>query len=513
MIKDLYIMNFRNVEGKTYSFGRGNFIFGSNGQGKTTIAEAIIWCLFGCDLTGKTKQEGRLMRHGTTDEMSVGVRMVIKNQTVTIERTKPVDGPEVLKVNGKKSGQGAAAVWVGDKDVFLSAFWPGYFGSLEPKEARKVLAELLPMPSVQDVLKKLTPGEAQALEGLEKDLLDFEHLLDLKRKEQRGAEQELALLEGRAHEAQEAANRKLLTFEKEKEDELNRLERFLIQARQQQPPSSASLESLEQVRQTLLNQYRQLQKMLKPISKELVCEACGQPITADKRADLNKTALEHNSKIQEKLQAVLEEGKRIKKEIERIQADSKPTSNDFAISAEEISAAEEKRNALLAERARVEAENRVIKEAQLRLAQLLQEIRQRRAHANRLAAQIQALVSYRIQFSELQITPLLEHLQHMKLDLYDINKQTGEVKPVFRLSWNGIPYRSLSTSEKVRCDVEIHNMICAVTGEPIPMFIDNAEGVQNLGKERIQNQVFAAYVRHGDLVVETTGQSAEEKTA
>lgn len=63
-IKQITMANFKNYEQQTYTFHNQTVVMGKNGTGKTTIAEAMVWCLFGTDITGVSKQDQKLLRLG-----------------------------------------------------------------------------------------------------------------------------------------------------------------------------------------------------------------------------------------------------------------------------------------------------------------------------------------------------------------------------------------------------------------------------------------------------------------
>ena len=83
----------------------------------------------------------------------------------------------------------------------------------------------------------------------------------------------------------------------------------------------------------------------------------------------------------------------------------------------------------------------------------------------------------------------------------DVNKETGEVRETFRIEWKGRPYRLLSYSEKIRCDIEIGRALAQAKGEAMPVYVDNAESVQRLMDETFSGQVITAYVADGPLTV------------
>ena len=58
------ITGFKGYKDKVeYDLGYRTIITGDNGLGKTTIGEAIVWCLTGCDIWGNEKAATRLVNN------------------------------------------------------------------------------------------------------------------------------------------------------------------------------------------------------------------------------------------------------------------------------------------------------------------------------------------------------------------------------------------------------------------------------------------------------------------
>ena len=51
---ELIIVNFKGIKNLSIPFGQITNIFGDNGTGKTTVADAFTWLFFGKNTEGKT---------------------------------------------------------------------------------------------------------------------------------------------------------------------------------------------------------------------------------------------------------------------------------------------------------------------------------------------------------------------------------------------------------------------------------------------------------------------------
>ena len=93
-------------------------------------------------------------------------------------------------------------------------------------------------------------------------------------------------------------------------------------------------------------------------------------------------------------------------------------------------------------------------------------------------------------------------LNRVKISLYDVVKTTGELKDVFRFTYNGRRYDRLSLSEKIRAGAEVSELVKRLTGRNYPVFFDNMESVDDLSNIRPTSQmILAKCVRNAELSV------------
>lgn len=83
VLNELRITNFKGITDKVVKFGRETFIHGVNGSGKTTIADAFFWLLF-----GKNSQ----------DEKTFGIKNTVKTELNEMDHVVEAD----ITIDGKK---------------------------------------------------------------------------------------------------------------------------------------------------------------------------------------------------------------------------------------------------------------------------------------------------------------------------------------------------------------------------------------------------------------------------
>lgn len=100
----------------------------------------------------------------------------------------------------------------------------------------------------------------------------------------------------------------------------------------------------------------------------------------------------------------------------------------------------------------------------------------------------------------------------VKIRLYEVLKTTGEVKDVFRFTYNGRDYRRLSRLEKALAGIYTVEMVKRLTGRNYPVFIDDAESIANLSRPTGQ-AIVSRVVARAPLSVRPVFQEAPLKKA
>lgn len=204
LIDKICLRYFKGVENKEIVLGDNiNVVKGRNGIGKSTIADAISWVLFGTNQAGATKfgiktkdKDGREIEDvAHSVEISLSVQdeqegMMCYVLTRTLTETRKDDGSVTNNYTYKVDGEVETA---GDfkkvvdaicpEEVFRLCSSPYSFTQMDWSEQRKRLNEMFGFPSVEDV----TGGDKKydaIKELLEKDDVDkiLKHL-NYKRKE------------------------------------------------------------------------------------------------------------------------------------------------------------------------------------------------------------------------------------------------------------------------------------------------------------------------------------------
>ena len=109
-----------------------------------------------------------------------------------------------------------------------------------------------------------------------------------------------------------------------------------------------------------------------------------------------------------------------------------------------------------------------------------------------LQDKITAAKAYQSERAALLFAPVQMHKAGLKL--YEPMKESGELRDVFKLTWDGRDYVRLSLSERMRCGLEVVELLSRLSGKRYPLFVDNTESFCDLGAAQHTGQMILARV-------------------
>ncbi|MFH1700611.1 MAG: SMC family ATPase, partial [Candidatus Zixiibacteriota bacterium] len=171
ILKKLHLVNFRRFKNLEIQFAYGiTGIVGRNGAGKSTILEAILWCLYGNKVARTAKDGIKRQTAGENDDCSVNLEFSLGNQEFNLTRT--LSGKS-NKVSSTLTRQGELDV-VTIKEVelyltrlfglnlkgFLSSFFArqkelNALSDARPAERRNHLAKMLGVGRLDNAIESL----------------------------------------------------------------------------------------------------------------------------------------------------------------------------------------------------------------------------------------------------------------------------------------------------------------------------------------------------------------------
>lgn len=545
-IKALELEGFKGFTGKErFDFGPTNLILGDNFQGKTSIGDAISYILAGVTIEGKGNADDRLMNKEAREMRAAmwldvdGTEHQIERQVVRV-KTKTTS---TILVDGSKGTQAKIEELLGDKKFLTAALIPDLFCQLEPKDARAQLMSVLPNPTDADIRAKLADTDAEkaaALEGCNVGDPDF--FIENQTKFLKDDEKELLKHQGALEEVEENLKMGEAIPDKiEIDDEpireieetkksieaavpplvdvaaLEKKKLDILTSQRGNGPKLQDVTDKVQERAKLLAEYQQLQNGLKFDEHKITCENCGHEM------NLNADQEKENERISARMAEILPKGQALKAEIDQATAENEQRKHSYmeqcaadiaAIDKEIAEAKAENERRIqefmernqetiteLGQRLATLKENRKLVEqhnmkvdvlheqkrkAEERVASLRADVQKLTASVEATKKKIEAAKAYNMAKCELQVEKAKESLDRVDIVLFDVTKTTGEIKNVFRLAYDGKEYKTLSTSEKIRCGLEISKLMRELTGNQYPVFIDNGESITHFVKPETQ---------------------------
>ena len=165
----MYIKSINNVvgykdlpDGFNIEFNENKtYIVGANFQRKTTVGSLFNWCLTGTSLNGKEKEQ---VANDTKRVSNVIVDITFVDNFGIEHRLIRDKGKEIhLTLDGKEIKQENLAQFYKNKDIFLVAHNPYYFWTLEPKEQKDLVRNILPIIDSEETFELLNEYEQQVI--------------------------------------------------------------------------------------------------------------------------------------------------------------------------------------------------------------------------------------------------------------------------------------------------------------------------------------------------------------
>lgn len=573
-IKQIIILNLKMEGFKRFkepfeiSMDDLTYISGGNGQGKTSVADAIAYVFCGTPVWGE-KSSDRL-QNSECSEMKVEVRFVDENGEVHTLSRRRSGGNSFVVMDGTQLRQTDMTNFFADKDVFLSVLNPLYFIERLADNGRELLQKLLPSVDQAEILNGLSDGVKALLEN--EDINNTEYYIQQKRAQLKGLEESKSYLDGQtdllktqqkeseekidsvlergqkiAARKEELEKKQFFNIDvnalKQRQTEISQTisddkrakllaRRAEIQSQKYESKFAADIAKAKAELQMLSKCYQERLAQLNDLRPGIKCPVCCAAVTAENYNSIvsrMRTELAHlhnkGSEVKAAYQELMEmDDKCESKFLTFRDADLKKVDDELAqldndSDVMEIAMLEDKirlGNLTHAEFEELEdlrkqadsyaKEVEVLGEA-AKIPQKISEIEKKIKSNEECAAdvqkQINAAGAYAAKKAEITLNKL--QMNHAAIKLFDVVKTTGEIKNVFKFTYDGKDYRWLSTSEKIKAGLEVSELLRKLTGLCYPTYIDNAECITT-NVTPVHGQVILAFAKNTDLTVQKKGR-------
>lgn len=458
----LQTKDFKGLKNDIYTFGDHNVISGCNGTGKSSIAEAIIFALFGRTRTGNSSTD--CLIHEASESSSVAVEF--DTGTVVLREQSRLYGTSI-KINGEIATQQTLDSALPEFKTFISVFLIGYFSDLSDSDQRAMLLQFAPDLDYIKLFEDYTRKPAI----LKKHKIDFNNI-DKEYKSYKKIETSLKDAVSQGSSKERYAEEQIQNLKKPKA-------RIDVEETQKALDLIAEHEAYNKAIQTNKELSEQSDSALNG-----TCSSCGANLSeetiAERVRDIKSRKLEVPSKPHSKLP------KTTASELREKLSDAKAINALYENYEEQV---------LDLEKQKSDAQDAVTK-------------------ANDQLGTVSVIVEalspkgIRATAARKQIAPIVETLNKYTGDSLSVQIETleqlktrSDMKEVFKVYGNAVPYKYLSTGERKRIDVALAQTINEFTDNAVNMFyLDDAELISS--PLTISGQVFKAYVTSSDLTIE-----------
>ena len=591
-ITGLTVEGFKNfAERQSFTFGEMTSITGHNGQGKSSIADAIAFAVTGVPYFGNEQSSDRLYTIGSKDAYVELDILTGDGAFHKLIRHRVKDHTHIT-LDGVAIKQSDLCEMFGERDVFLSIFNPLYFIEILGEKGRNLLERYLPVIPHETVMANLSDDTRTALDGTDMNAPDavLRQVRDSVRELDASiiySEGQRDLLDSQTSDHDEVINGKRLalatveasimelsakrengldfaameTQRKElyrHHDELSRgggatpdttaIDAELLAAgirletkrnEAYDSPYAAQMAETKTAIGVLLDRHKKETAIMNALQPGIQCPTCKTDVTEQNINDIRTSfavSIAEIVKTGRTQTAVFAELEALDKKAlaafeQNMTADLQALENhiaDLNIRREAVvSAAGVNAESRLAEMGQVKGQiqsleaalengNLTFEEAEelktltkgqetleAEIAALagsapgagpvaidVERLNQERSRRKELETAVKFYIAERCRL----LFADLKTMNRVKIQLYEIIKSTGEMKDVFRFTYEDKPYKFLSLSEKIKSGLELSELVKRLTGRNYPVFVDNGESIPAIDNMRPTGQVIFAQV-------------------
>ena len=556
-IKKITLQNFKKFENLELSLKNRNEIYGKNGEGKSTIKDAIIFCFYGRTPNGNLAESTKFIKDGTT-KCSVEIEFERDEQAYTVRRERTESQTRITYIDGSQSDEDSVITQreldsiVPDYDLFQIVFNIGYFMRLSDKEKRDFLLRLTKNIDKKEIYLKLGGTEEAIvkygfksnwgnIEGIYKKLLKLNHdnndnltkinaiindskAIEITEITETDHSEELEKIKDEYTEFIELSHQWSVYGQRidgvKKQQEINKQLAERMNAIVSDPcnkPSDKKLNLLIQrkneIKTTISIPEGKCPTCLQDIEdahKDKVDEV--NRIRTHNIATLSKAIQEETADYREKMDKyeayilAISEKERIKEKIVSIPEPKKPQKEITVFDEEKQKNLKEKQQEFI----RQNTEQELLKRQEEERFKKIEELKNKRTliedEINEVSKILPIFSPKGIAAEEMRIKldPIILEIQKMvptaRIETLEWLKNGLDQREVFSLFVNDIEYSKCSTGEKMKVDIALSQVIDEMAGNRIGVyFCDNSESIDNLPD--IKEQSFIARVNQDKLII------------
>jgi DNA repair exonuclease SbcCD ATPase subunit len=538
-INSINIENFRKFKKYETDFHDSNIIYGKNGSGKTSLIDAISWCLFGKNFedstfeTNKFNPEGKIQNQDTVVELSLsvdGLPTRIKREYKNNRTSILVDGVP-KKVNEFNDYLETNILSADDLKIFIN---PAHFNSnLHWKEKRKMLMDYFDMPSNEEIVEtyNFEPISTFFIKELKnkepKDIVSkYKNELSILKDKSSKYKAQIEYLEEETKpldidiKEQEKKREKLIKEQKDIKEKMDNV--YKLSEKKQVLKSkienaeyttdNSEYTKLEMKLSNLKNKYHETSNKYKKLEATEIktkCPTCKQTLPKEQIESVKK---EHEEKKNE----IVKYGKELKKEIKETKKLLEETPKQKAVkkySDKEVEKMQKEMDSIKIEFDLTDKYDEINEEIS-ELNDCISGIERHNDNVNKLKSFIkkQKEIAFTIEefentvddaekFEELRTEFIVDKIND-KFDTIQVKifeeLKNGNVKETFEVTRAGVPYDELNSTGKIMAGLELLNFLKKSMKIDIPIVIDNFERYPSIDIDTLgDSQLFLVVASEG----------------
>ena len=487
-----------------YELGDKTIVSGENGRGKTTLGEAITYCLIGTDLTGNERAANRLL-NDKSKNMEVAIDFETNEGSHNLIRTRR-GSKNSIYLDGNEVSNNDLIQFYKDKDTFLSVFNPSYFPGLAPKQAKEFLNKTLEEVKNEEVFKNISDFEKDLL--IKNNFKNPNLFLERKRAELKEIEGDLIYAEGFiAAKKEDIEIPHELAFDEAELKTLHEkralLDEKVRELKQDEKAPLVDVDSLKKELEFTRNRYIALKEELNNLNNTVKCPNCNFEIDLD---------LNRKSRLMNELDKLEKDGKRVADKVKQYETENikimelyektvenkktklKEITDEYKAVSDAIRELENKKREVESNNATRDRLLELQKENEVKIEKAREDIENSDKRKSEIKMQMDAAKNFNSTKLKIQSENIKQHLNKVEIQLERMTKE-GEIIDDFKILYDGKEFNILSNSERIKAGLEIANLVMNSTGMKFPIFIDNAESITNYAE--LDAQIIEARVVEG----------------
>lgn len=456
-ITTLQTKSFKNLADGVLEFGDDNKISGRNGSGKSSIAEAVIFALYGRTRTGSNSSNDLIKN---SEETSV-VAIQFDTGTTLVREESRFYGSKI-QLNGTVIDQKDLDENIPNHKEFMSTFLIGYFFSMDEADQRELILNLTDEIDLKELFIEVT----RKPELLEKHLINFSQI-----------DKELKLFKTKLKD--------LKTLVDHGQVQTNMLDSAMKDIKQ--PKKKIDTEKIE----ADIKQHKEMAEYLRIVAINEALDSRIKSLQAGKCDTCDQSI--DDKKIEELCESLAAQK----------QEEPKKPSPKSLPSLDEL---QSKLAEALANNQLYDGFEEQILELQKQKSDKEDQIRSAKELIPELEEIVNALSPKGIKAMEMRkkLDPIVKMLNTdkesaIKIETLDKLKTKDSYREVFNVFLNDVPYKYLSTGERKLMDIKFSQLINSYKDIDV-FFLDDAELLSH--NDNLTGQVFKAYVTSEDLKLE-----------